>query len=227
MKQTVLASALLTAMMATSAQADTLLGFKVGGDVWQADTSGEFLATPKIKFDSSTQGSLWVSLEHPVPLVPNVMIRQNILKQDTTLEDKTYKTDQSNTDLILYYEILDNDLVSLDVGGAYKIMQGEFKSIETIQADLQNISKDLDKGILMGYANAMVGVPGIGLFAFADVMTGLNETKVHDYQLGLGWQFDSMLVDTRIRTGYREFDYNVDATDTTFKGFFAGVELDF
>lgn len=228
MKKTVLASALLTAMMATSAQADTLLGFKVGGDYWQADTSGTVGAVDP-NYDSSAQGSVWVSLEHPIPLIPNVMIRENMLKQDgSSVDDVSLKTDLSNTDFIFYYEILDNDLVSLDVGGAYKLMHGGF-TVNPVKAAEK---ADLNDGVVMGYANAMVGVPGLGLFGFADVLAGLNESQVYDYQLGLGWQFEGTLFDTRVRTGYRELNFNVDdfsgvTADTKFSGWFAGVELDF
>lgn len=227
MKKTVLASALLTAMVAGSAQADTLLGFKVGGDYWQADTSGSLDVNGYLNpnYDSSAQGSVWASLEHPIPLIPNVMLRENRLKQEGAAGTSKVTTDLSNTDFILYYEILDNDLVSLDIGGAYKMMHGDI----TVATDKAKV----DSGIVMAYANAMVGVPGLGLFAFSDVMAGLNESQVYDYQIGLGWHFETLVVDTRLRAGYREFNFNVDnfsglrGANTKFDGFFAGVELDF
>ena len=40
----------------------------------------------------------------------------------------TAYTDLSNTDFVLYYEILDNDIVSLDLGAAYKLMNGSLRA---------------------------------------------------------------------------------------------------
>ncbi|MCL1038626.1 TIGR04219 family outer membrane beta-barrel protein [Shewanella corallii] len=245
MKKTWLAGSVLMGLMASSAQADTLLGFKLGADFWAADTSGTFAQSgnpqQEFDYDSSTQGSIWVSLEHPIPFVPNVAIRENRLKEngsmtgaDFTFGGKQFtgdvfsEADLSNTDFILYYELLDNDLVSLDVGGAYKQMHGSYMvSMNNLPTEI-----DLDDGVVMGYASAMVGIPGLGLFGFADVMAGLDESKVYDYQLGLGWQFDGIALDTRVRAGYREFNFDANnfsglTSNMKFDGFFAGVEIDF
>ncbi|MGL4476227.1 MAG: TIGR04219 family outer membrane beta-barrel protein [Shewanella sp.] len=228
MKKVLLVSSLFAAMAAGSASADTLLGFKVGADYWMADTSGTFAnegaIQPNYNFDSSSQGSLWFAFEHPIPLIPNVLVRENRVKDDYSSAATSGKVDLSNTDYVLYYELLDNDLVSLDVGGAYKLMHGSYRTT------LSNT--DIDSGIVMAYANAMVGIPGLGLFGFADVMAGLNETSVHDVQLGLGWKFDGALLDTSVRVGYRQFNFDANNfsganSDLKFDGVFAGVELDF
>lgn len=211
MKTSVLAGVLLTTLMASSAYADTVLGVKAGGDYWQADANN----SGEANFSSSSQGSVWVALEHPIPLIPNAMLRENRISGDRGAT----KTDLDNTDFTLYYEILDNDLVTLDLGGTYKKMHGDRK--------LNTYKHNIDNNIIMGYGSAMVGVPGLGLFGFADIQAGLNESKVYDVQGGLGWQFDGSIVDTRIRTGYREFNFDADSVNTKFSGFFAGVELDF
>ena len=136
MKKTLLACALLGSLVGTSAQAATVVGFKVGGDYWKADTNGTFAergrSQQEFNYDSSSQGSIWVAVEHPIPLVPNVKIRQNSLDADGSADvtdfnfggtsytgNVTTNTDLSNTDFVLYYEILDNDIVSLDLGAAY------------------------------------------------------------------------------------------------------------
>lgn len=248
MKKTWLAGSVLMGLMVSTAHADTLLGFKVGGDLWNADASGTFAQSgnpqQEFNYDSSTQGSIWVALEHPIPLVPNVAIRENRIKENGAMDNADFdfggknfnsangdvfaEADLSNTDFILYYELLDNDLVSLDVGGAYKQMHGSYMvSQNGLPTEL-----DLDDGVIMGYASAMVGIPGLGLFGFADVMAGVDESKVYDYQLGLGWEFDGIALDTRIRAGYREFNFDANnfsglSSNMKFDGFFAGVELDF
>ncbi|BAJ00432.1 TIGR04219 family outer membrane beta-barrel protein [Shewanella violacea] len=249
MKKTLLACALLASLVGTSAQASTLIGFKVGGDYWKADTSGTFAENGQTQQDfnysSSSQGSIWVAFEHPIPLVPNVKIRENRLDtsgngvadgfafagQDYNGEIST-STDLSNTDFILYYELLDNDLVSLDLGAAYKMMHGSFRVNDRVTSGRVNSEIELDSGIVMAYAEAQVGIPGLGLYGFADVMMGIDESSVYDYSVGLGWQFDGMVLDTKLRVGYRDFNFDVNdfdgvTTNTQFNGFFAGVELVF
>ncbi|MDR8522357.1 TIGR04219 family outer membrane beta-barrel protein [Shewanella fidelis] len=245
MKKTLLACALLGSLVGTSAQAATVVGFKVGGDYWKADTSGTFAergrAQQEFNYDSSSQGSIWVAVEHPIPLVPNVKIRQNSLDADGKMSDADFifnehnfkgdvnaNADLSNTDFVLYYEILDNDIVSLDLGAAYKKMDGHFRVSDAGHPE----SKNIDSGIVMGYIDAQVGVPGLGLYGFTDIMMGVDESNVYDYSLGLGWNFDGTALDYRIRAGYRDFKFDVNGfdgvtADMQFKGYFAGVELVF
>ncbi|QYK09858.1 TIGR04219 family outer membrane beta-barrel protein [Shewanella mangrovisoli] len=245
MKKTLLASAVLGCLMGTSAQAATVVGFKIGGDYWRADTSGTFSdkGQPQQGFDysSSAQGSYWIAVEHPLPFIPNLKIRENSLDQKGSLTNADFSfnghdftgnvtsyTDLSNTDFVLYYELLDNDILSLDLGAAYKLMNGSLR----VQDAGHPEEKDVDSGIVMGYASTHVSMPGLGLFGFADLMLGVNESNVHDYAIGLGWEFDGVAVDTRVRVGYREFAFDVNnfsgiSADTKFDGYFAGVEIDF
>lgn len=245
MKKILLASAVLGCIMATSAHAATVVGFKIGGDYWRADTSGTFSdkGQPQQGFDysSSAQGSYWFAVEHPLPFVPNLKIRENSLDQKGSLANADFSfnghdfkgnvtsyTDLSNTDFVLYYELLDNDILSFDLGAAYKLMNGSLR----VQDAGHPEEKDVDSGIVMGYASTHVSMPGLGLFGFADLMLGVNESNVHDYAVGLGWQFDGVAVDTRVRVGYREFAFDVNnfsgiSADSTFDGYFAGVEIDF
>ncbi len=252
MKKTLLATALLGMLSVSSAHAATVVGFKVGGDYWDADTSGSFNSDDGVaqtyNYESKSQGSLWVAFEHPIPLVPNIKIRENRLEGKGTQNGSDFDfngvgfrpnnpgdeystsviNDLSNTDFVLYYEILDNDLVALDLGAAYKQMHGSLR----VQDSAKPSEVDLDSGIVMVYASAEVGVPGLGLYAFADVMLGVDETSVYDYNAGLGWKFDGVALDTAVRVGYREFNFDVDDFSSTtqnmsFKGAFAGVELAF
>ncbi|MGS0728696.1 TIGR04219 family outer membrane beta-barrel protein, partial [Shewanella sp. 0m-11] len=66
MKKTLLVCALLGSFVGTSAQAATVLGFKVGGDYWKADTNGTFAekGQPQQEFNykDSSQGSIWVAV---------------------------------------------------------------------------------------------------------------------------------------------------------------------
>jgi len=249
MKKTILACALLGSLAATSVQAASLIGFKVGGDYWKADTSGTFAENGQpqqdVNYSSDAQGSVWVAVEHPIPLVPNVKIRENrlddngsanvdgfVFGENTFTGNVNTSTNLSNTDFVLYYELLDNDLVALDLGAAYKMMHGSFRVNETANDGRKNSEKELDSGIVMAYADAQVGVPTMGLYGFAEVMVGIDESSVYDYSAGLGWQFDGIALDTKVRVGYRDFSFDVNdfdgvSTNSQFKGYFAGVELVF
>jgi outer membrane protein len=244
MKKTLLATAVVGLLSVSSAHAATVLGFKVGADYWQADTTNAFNDDSGVAHsfnDDSSQGSLWIAVEHPLPFVPNVKIRENRLESSTSLANTDFNfnghnftgatsvtNDLSNTDFVLYYEILDNDLVSVDLGAAYKLMSGSLRVADAGHPE----EVDIDSGIVMGYASAQVGMIGLGLFGFADVMLGIDESNVYDYGAGLGWQFDGLAVDTSIRVGYREFNFDVSnfsgvSQNTDFSGAFAGVELVF
>lgn len=249
MKKTLIACAILGSLVGTSAQAASLIGFKVGADYWQADTTGTFAENGQsqqdFNYSSSSQGSIWVAMEHGIPLIPNVKIRENRLDASgSAVADgfefggQTYtgaintNTDLSNTDFILYYELLDNDMVALDLGAAYKRMHGSFRVNDNVTNGRMNSEKELDSGIVMAYADAQVGIPGLGLYGFADVMIGIDETSVYDYSIGLGWQFDGTALNTKVRVGYRDFNFDVNdfdgvTTNSQFKGYFAGVELVF
>ncbi|MEI6858405.1 MAG: TIGR04219 family outer membrane beta-barrel protein [Shewanella sp.] len=254
MKKTLLACALLASLVGTSTQAATLIGFKLGGDYWEADTSGTFAENDQpqqgFNYSSSGQGSLWFAIELGIPFIPNVKIRENRLDSNgnATLSGNssmnfagtefssnilTY-TDLDNTDFIFYYELLDNDMVALDLGAAYKKMNGSYTVSQIFDDGTTgyNSEIDIDAGIVMAYADAEVGIPGLGLYGFADVMIGIDESSVYDYSVGLGWQFDGNVLDTKVRVGYRDFNFDVNDFDgvtanTQFKGYFAGVELVF
>ena len=134
MKKTILAGS-LAALMCGTAQADTLLGLYIGGQIWSNDASGTFGEGSDdqsvFEFDDENQGSFYVAFEHPIPLIPNIKIASTTLDTvggtqltDTfTFEDVTYPVgttldttlDASFVDYTLYYEVFDNDLLTLDI----------------------------------------------------------------------------------------------------------------
>jgi outer membrane protein len=243
-KKTLVAAACL---LATSlpVHSDTFAGFKVGADYWNSDASGHFSDDLGKKidsdFDADAQGSIWFAVEHMLPLVPNLKIRQNYLSADTSYDNAdinfqghdfsgnvSVNNSLNSTDFVLYYELLDSSLAELDVGGAYKMMDGSLRISDAGHPEEVSI----DSGILMGYVSGQIGMPGLGLFAFAELLHGVNESGVHDYAAGLGWVFDSLAVDTKVRLGYRDASFDVSSfsgvtQDTQYAGWFAGIELDF
>lgn len=142
----------LVALLPLSAIADTIFGFKVGAGTWNHDPSGNVTVSGAggigtsadlkndLALSDDDEAYAYFSLEHPVPLVPNIKIVKTALTSSgsgnvTTSFDyngttynisdpvtTTLQLDQ--TDFILYYEVLDN-VVSLDVGLNAKYVDGK------------------------------------------------------------------------------------------------------
>lgn len=235
MKKLSLAALAVAAMVALPSQAATVLGFKVGVDAMHADASGttgqQGGDTPKFSYDNKAQYSVWFNVEHPVPFLPNLKVRENRFEANGILTDANFSfrginlsevvhntIDLSNTDFVLYYELFDNDILSLDAGAAYKKFDGSLE----ISRDSYRDSIDIDDGAVMGYLNAEVGLIGTGLYGYAEVLAGIDHSDILDYQAGLGWQFDGVAIDTRVRVGYRKLQFQ----DNSFSGVKANVDID-
>ena len=134
-------------------------------------------------FADKTQQSFYLALEHPVPLLPNVRIQHNPLEADgvsninagfsfagATFVDATQvrnQVDLTSTDYVLYYEILDNDLISIDFGINGKYIDG-LVAVEEVAADGMSAAQDVSQWLPMLYTSAAVGLPLTGLQVFAN-----------------------------------------------------------
>ncbi|KJF83641.1 TIGR04219 family outer membrane beta-barrel protein [Photobacterium angustum] len=209
MKKVMLSVAAAVAMTAAiPAQADTLLGVKVGADAW--------FANAKVDGHKSddTSASYYASFEHFIPLVPNFMVRYN------NIDTGTVAFEQS--DFTAYYEILDNDLVSLDLG----LTATKFGSVKLNSDDRFS---DWQPTI---YGNAEIGIPATPLTVFAQANAGKYDgTRLFDGQAGVKYTIGLVAADLNIRGGYRMMDYDFDKAkntgDVDLNGWFAGVEVDF
>ncbi|QIZ77777.1 TIGR04219 family outer membrane beta-barrel protein [Ferrimonas lipolytica] len=216
------AAFVLAGAVAVPAQAD-VLGVKVGLDIFSTSTDGSF-ANADADFNDETHFSGYVAFEHPIPLLPNAMVRYT----DLSDSDNGSKLDLSNADLVLYYELLDNPALELDVGLDYRIYMGEADAADMLK------SKDLDEGALMGYVRGRFNLIGTGLFAYADIVaTDYDDKAISDYQLGVGYTFGLVpLIDMTVKAGFREHSFDVSkfngiSADVTQDGWFGGVEVAF
>nr|WP_136252655.1 TIGR04219 family outer membrane beta-barrel protein [Ningiella ruwaisensis] len=250
MKKTLIACMLATAV-AAPATADTVLGLYVGAQAWNMETEGGFAANEALadfNFEDETNSSFYAALEHPIPLVPNVKIARTTLDTAgvTTLSGTftfgdevfvqnsrlTTTADLTTTDLILYYEILDNDLISLDIGISGKQVDGD---IVVTDADTQQTSMEsFDEIIPMAYGRVAVGLPLTGLGAYAEGnFLSIDDNTFTDYQAAITYNFiESLAIDMTIQAGYRVTSLELEDlddiyADLEFEGAFIGLEFHF
>jgi outer membrane protein len=251
MKKTLLAGS-LAALMCGTAQADTLLGLYIGGQIWSNEASGSFGEGADnqsvFEFDDENQGSFYVAFEHPIPLIPNIKIASTALDTvgGTTLNDSfkfdgiTYNTnstldttlDASFVDYTLYYEVFDNDLLTFDFGLTARDLDATIQVIEPatqLQSDL-----DVSGIIPMFYLSTIVGLPFTGFNVFAEAnFISYDDQTVYDAQIGVSYAIlDNLAVDFDVTLGYRTVKMELDDlddfySDLTYDGFFAGAVVHF
>lgn len=253
MKKYCLAAALSMACLAPAAHADTILGLYVGVDAWQADNSGSFADRGNMQsfdFDDETFTSYYAALEHPIPLVPNIKLKYTDLELNgATVLDSTFEfggstfttgstastvSDLSHVDYILYYEIFDNDLVSIDLGVNAKQFDGEITVTGTDSGQTVSENVDFSGFVPLVYGRAEVGLPLTGLSVFFEgSLLAIDDSKVQDYQAGIAWALlDNLAVDLDIKAGYRQMTLELDDiddiyTDLDASGPFAGIQIHF
>jgi len=256
MKKITTAVALAACMSAGSASADTILGVYAGVQSWNMDSVGSFGyvndgsdSTAAFTFDTDNQNSFYIALEHPIPLVPNVKIKRNNMETTgttnllTTFEfadtvfdvssDLSTNVDLSNTDYILYYEILDNDLVTVDLGINAKNINGVI-NVVSLQDPSVNANESFDGFVPMAYGNVEIGLPFTGLTVYAEgSLLSIDGHSLHDYEMGIAYTFvDNLAVDLTVQLGYRSFLLELDDlekvnTNLEFDGVFVGLEVHF
>lgn len=251
MKKGLLAATLGCALFSVNTHADTIAGIYAGAQAWQTETTGGFAdssSTANFNFDDETNSSLYIAFEHPVPLVPNLKVVHTTLDNSgTTTLDSSFTfdgelytansevdtiTELDATDLILYYELFDNDLVSFDVGLNAKYIDGAFY-VEDTESDTQS-SGEFSGVVPMVYSRVQVGLPFTGLAAYAEgSYLSFDDHELSDYQVAVTYSFiESIAVDMTVQLGYRNVTVNIEDIDDVyadmeFDGVFAGLELHF
>jgi len=203
MKKQILAAA-VAATMSMPAMAD-FLGVYAGIDYNTNET------TYQGQSDRSNNISGYIAFEHFIPLIPNGKIKFSDLQNDDFTTD-----DSQARNAILYYEILDNGLVEIDLGVAYTDADGFNESASIAQA----------------YGAAKLHIPGVSMHAFGEIIAGsLTSDDYLDTEIGLAYTFnpDSPFVNVSARVGYKQQELDLNHTNSIqeVKGLFAGVEVHF
>lgn len=251
MRKSLLGCAMLAAVATAPAQADTLLGAYVGAQGWNMGVEGGFAneeSLTEFSYDDQTNSSLYVALEHPVPLIPNLKLVRTTMDTSgfTNLNsqfefngelysantDVSTDFEMSATDIILYYEILDNDLISVDIGLNGKYLDG---TIVVSESESNRTATEEFSGVIpMAYAKAEVGLPFTGLGVYAEgSFLAIGDHSVSDIQAALTYSFvESLALDMTLQAGYRAVTVELDDiddfyADLEFSGVFVGLEFDF
>ncbi len=251
MKKTLLAAALMGVAAVPSVSADTLLGVYAGAQYWDTGTSGGFASTNStadFNFDDEGETAFYIAFEHFIPFVPNVKVAHTTLESNgSTLLSTNFEfdgtlytagstvdtvSDITSTDIILYYELFDNDLLSFDVGINGKYLDGTLN----VADDATNLASQEDfSGIIpMLYSRVEVGLPFTGLSAYAEgSYLAFDDHTLSDFQVAITYDLiDSIAMDLTLQAGYRDVTVDIEDlddiyADLSYDGFFAGVEVHF
>jgi len=250
-KKLLMGALAISCLGAFSVSADTVLGGYVGAQAWNMETTGGFAsrdAVANFAFEDKTQGILFAALEHPIPLIPNIkLIRTGMdtngltqLSSEVSFGGELFTVDSSvssdiqltTTDIILYYEILDNELISLDVGINGKYIDG-IAMLAELNGQRQ-ATQDFSGIIPMIYSKIALGIPATGLGFYAEgSYVSYDDNSLSDFQAGITYSFvESLALDMSVQAGYRQTVLELDDlddiyTDLEFSGVFVGLEFDF
>lgn len=258
MKKTIIAAGLAT-LLTASVQADTLLGLYLGGHIWDVETTGSIgekngtsgdVISQKFNFDDQQQGSFYVAFEHPIPLIPNIKISSTVLdtdgqtlitEDDFSFGDIPYPAgttvdtvfDVNYIDYTFYYEILDNDLLTFDIGITARDIDGSISVTDDI--GVLSISKENFSAIVpMLYGSAIIGLPFTGFNVFAQGnYTGYDDSSIYDFQAGVSYAvLDNLAVDLNVELGYKVVKMEIEDIDDVyadmeFKGLYLGATVHF
>ncbi len=209
--------ALSTLLALPMAYADTIYGIYADANYWQ--TSAD-VTNNGVKQDYKDDGQLMLSasLEHPVPLVPNVRVRYSDLKNELNSSTNT-QIDANSTDIIAYYELLDN-VVSADIGLGAKIIDGAEKT--------NNVTGyDLAKTLPMAYASVGADLPLTGLSIKGELGLAYGENvKATDAQAEIKYKFvDVPMMDIGVKAGYRVLNLDYDEMTNKYVGSLFGSQI--
>ncbi|WP_193161182.1 TIGR04219 family outer membrane beta-barrel protein [Microbulbifer hainanensis] len=237
--------ALCAALASGAASADTILGFDATAGVWQPSYSGavgvDDFNVDKFALDEDNITFIQAALEHPIPLVPNILVAHSKmgttgmadLSQSVQFGDETFTAgtnvnadlDLSHTDATLYYEILDN-WVNLDLGLTARQYKGNLK----LTSDMQSEDIELNGVLPMAYAMARFDLPFTGWSIVAQGNgTGYKGDTLTDLTAKVRWDFAPAL-DFAVEAGYRSMSLKLSElddlqSDLTIKGPYLGLNL--
>ena len=206
----------------------------VGGDA----TVGSSTIDLEDDLDLGSTGNfeVAVTLEHPVPVIPNIRLKYTNIDQTedgvlpvggfdgVSAGNVETSLDLSHVDLILYYEILDN-WVSVDVGLDIKVFDGELE----VSDGTNPSSTDVDEILPLIYASVELELPLTDLSFGAELsVLPFSDDAIYDGKIRFRQGFSLAFVEL----GYRQMGIKFDDISNTdidvdFGGVYLSTGLDF
>ena len=225
----------VAAVLPLGVQADTIFGVYAGAGMWSQAYSGgvEYANQGSIDmeqdlgFDEENASYLYVALEHPLPLVPNIKLQRSemstdansILTRDITFDGKGFSASQdisstldlSHTDATLYYEILDN-WVSLDLGMTVRLFDGEIGVVSSDGSTSANQSISVPLPMFYGKAQFDLPFSGLSVGAEANYLM-VSGNGVSDIIVRAAYESPFRF---GAELGYRTFTFELDDIDDLY-----------
>lgn len=247
----VLTAAALAATLPQAASALPLVDFYAGAYYWDQGVSGEVgsAATQAdlekdLNLDAGGQNVTYFAFEHPIPVVPNVKLKQTAMESDGSgnlnvnfdLAGTTVNSGQavattldlSHTDYTLYWG-LPLPIVTVNFGLTARQFDGSMEVLDNAGTGLAQ--SELDFVIPMGYLEVGADIPLTGLSFSGELNTlSVGDTSLTDYDVNMTYVLPLIpLLDVGIRAGFRSFDADIDedeiTTKTTISGPYVGISL--
>ncbi len=234
--------------------ADTIFGVHGEVQYWHAKNNGGFGLSPTNDYwDWNGEGAtrLSLSLNHFIPLIPNVMVERQLLKssaslahtQDYTIGDFSFPSptdgslamlnstwDLGHDTLTLYYRLFDNSLIEFYFGVSAKKFNGEM----SLDIDGTTLSRKIDETIPMGYVRLTAGLPFSGLSLRAQGHPiSIGDHDAYDIEASLRYEFlNTLVLNGVLSVGYRTFSLKFENasglySDFELKGPFVNFSLHF
>jgi len=238
--------------MPLAASAD-FVALKAGAYAWHADPSGWVQdedvpgqagradLEDALNLDSERGYALWVAVEHPLPLLPNLKLQYTPL----TLEGSgtigrgfsfdgidfpggsavDAELELNQTDVIFYWEALDN-VIDLDLGINIKVLDGNVRATGAAGT----AEDDFTIPLPMLYLNAGINLPLTGLRVGVEGSgTGYSGNRVVDVRASISYTVAKIL---NLEGGWRMQQIKLDdisdiSTDIEVSGPFVGAYLHF
>ncbi len=237
--------------MPVIANADNL-GLYAGYGQWSADASGQIAddgrsvdLQDELNLDTDNSNILYIALEHPVPVLPNVRLQHTDLgssgigtiSEELEFNGEIYPVDAeissdldlTHTDATLYYQLFDT-VFGVDLGVTARKFDGSALLLADDGAGNSiGVSEDFDVVIPMVYGRIGIKLPltGLTLDAKANYISRDNDS-VTDTVLRLNYEATFGL---GLEAGYRTFDIDVEddgfVVDTKIDGAYMGISYHF
>jgi len=243
----------LTTLLIPALSAADTLGVRVGANYWKYDISGTARYKTKdsandidvnkdLGYDDGSLGYYYISLEHFVPLLPNVRISKTDIDEDANgrltktviygdtvfpvNEDVSSKIQLDQTDITLYYSLLDT-VINLDLGLNAKYIDSKSRISGAISGTQ---TADISGWVPMAYAGVGADLPLTGLSVSADgAYVKYQSSSFYDFTVRATYT-SPWFVGADV--GYRKIkldldDFDDSYADVEFDGPYAGLYLHF